>query len=606
MRRSKGREEPESEVTERVVVRREPIPTARAILWKPLPDSYHLLASMMRSPEQQTYLFITQRAFLQVERHLASALDLDLGGFLAGHLYECPRTRVRYSIVNTTVPFAEVTGDPIGRRVTEREYNAVRTRLDAHGLALIGWYRNGAGLGLQLLPDDVETHLAYFSTPWQTTMLVLPDASRPRGAFFTYDPRVGRGYCIPFYELFDADGTDRELRARTCVTWRSYVPAVPVQPMPAEDREIAEITVKPIRSEPEPTPSDPIDEWWDAIKDPWVRLKDVATSAAQPDDVPAAVVWRPNGPATAPEPVEMPLLTPLPTRETVPDEPRAIAPVAPVATPPTTSVTAPPTTPVTAPPTPSVTVPPPQAANVSRPVPPFVGPARPMSRPVPFAQPIARPVTPPPSASTQKPSSATPPPARPSPCRTPQAPRPIPAAKAAAMAKAATPILVEVPPDLEERAMVWQRRRRIAFAVAAASFLGVGVLSTVRTRTQQVAQAATPAVVMDSTTPSEDAVTIATAPVENARPLSLPAAVDSLSRAIARYRVVENGHRQGVVGCQSLDRAHSTVLRARSTMDASRGRITGTLDVADSLRVSMVRAEYMHIAQLYRRSGCQP
>ena len=172
------------------------------------------------------------------------------------------------------------------------------------------------------------------------------------------------------------------------------------------------------------------------------------------------------------------------------------------------------------------------------------------------------------------------------------------------MAKATTPILVEVPPDLEERAMLWQKRRRVAFAVAAASFLGVAVLSTVRARTQQVAQAATTAAAVDSTTPSEDAATIAPPPVENARPIALPAAVDSLSRAIARYRVVENQHRQGVVGCHALDRAHSTVLRARSKMDASRGRITGTLDVADSLRVSMVRAEYMHFAQMYRRSGC--
>ena len=36
------------EVTQPVNVLREPPPLARAILWKPLPDAYHLLASMMR------------------------------------------------------------------------------------------------------------------------------------------------------------------------------------------------------------------------------------------------------------------------------------------------------------------------------------------------------------------------------------------------------------------------------------------------------------------------------------------------------------------------------------------------------------------------------
>src|SRR5688500_5157219 len=103
---------------ERERVLRDPMPTARAILWKPLPDSYHLLASMMRATEQQAVLFITQRAFLQVERHLRSAPDLELGGYLAGQLFECPRARVRYSVINTVVPFADVSNDALESRVT--------------------------------------------------------------------------------------------------------------------------------------------------------------------------------------------------------------------------------------------------------------------------------------------------------------------------------------------------------------------------------------------------------------------------------------------------------------------------------------------------------
>ena len=182
----------EPKVPEDDHIRREPLPLDRAVLWKPLPDSYHFLASMMRTREHQAQLFITQRAFLQIDRHLTSAPELELGGFLAGHLCQCPRSGTRYTIVNTVIPFAEISGDPLGSRVTAAAYERVRTRLDGHRLVLIGWYRNSSGLGLQLLPDDVEAHLAYFNEPWQVTMLVIPEPSKSKGAFFTYDPRVGR------------------------------------------------------------------------------------------------------------------------------------------------------------------------------------------------------------------------------------------------------------------------------------------------------------------------------------------------------------------------------------------------------------------------------
>lgn len=573
---------------ERVTIRREPMPTTRAILWKPLPDSYHLLASMMRANEQQMHLFVTQRAFLQVERHLASGADLELGGFLAGHLYQCPRTRARYSIVNTIIPFADVTGDPIGVRVTEKAHKAVKTRLDAHGLVLIGWYRSGAGLGLQLLPDDIETHLAYFEQPWETTILILPDPLKPRGGFFTYDPRVGRGYCVPFYELFDTTEPKAERMARTCVTWKTYVPSMPVELMPAEDREIVEMTVRPVRIQADPEPPEPLDEWIDAIKDPWVRLKDVALSATRREDEPLGVVLRPT---TRPEvAANAPLQPPARTPQAPAEAPR------PVAEPPKAADQAP------SRPAPNGAVKAP-----ARPLPPFVGPARPARQGTASPPPAARA----PTAEVAAPPKAPPAPhsngasstsKAPGPARRPTPkPRPIPAKTAAELARAAAaPCPVALPPDFHEEALRWRRRRRIGFAIAAASFLAVIALSSLRPRPQQIAQAATG----DSSTSAEAAAILAV-PSENGEgPLSLTVAVDSLSAAIAFYRSVDDDHRRGLVGCSALDRAHDRVIRGRAGVGAARGHVTGGLQVADSLRVSMVGAEYTHVAQLYRRSGC--
>jgi hypothetical protein len=553
-----GESEDHREVTERERVVRDPMPTARAILWKPLPDSYHLLASMMRTTEQQASLFVTQRAFLQVERHLRSAPDLELGGYLAGQLFECPRTRVRYSIVNTVVPFADVSDDPLGSRVTQASFDAVRKRLDRHQLSLIGWYRNGSGLGLQLLPDDVETHLTFFSQPWQTTMLVMPDPTKPKGAFFTYDPRVSRSYCIPFYELFDTPTGDAHRLGRTCVSWTTYVASAPVAPLAVAEKEVVESTVSPPRKpDPEPVPVEPIDEWWDAIKEPWVRLKDVAVSATRRDEAPSASEkTAPPRPKPRPLVIEPQRPRPMPTRQAEPPDDDDVF------VPPTGSAV----------PKPSRTPPP-----VVRQAPPKREQPRPTG-PRPFVTP---------TAAAEQPASAA-----------PSSPAAAPVLRTPVMP---APPTVALPPDFHEEARRWQRRRRIGMAVAAASFLGVIVLSTLRSRMTRGASPAAPVATQATTsTPLTVAMGGTTEPGE----LSLDAAVDSLSGALAYYRDIANDHRDGLVGCRVLDRAYALVGRARTRVDSTRRKISGNLADADSIRVSMLGAEYTFVAQTYRRSGC--
>ncbi len=566
MRRPARDTEVHQEVTARGHVLRDPLPTARALLWKPLPDSYHLLASMMRTSEQQAVLFITQRAFLQVERHLRSAPDLELGGFLAGQLFECSRTHVRYSVINTVVPFADVSSNALLSRVTQESFDTVRKRLDAHQLSLIGWYRNGTGLGLQLLPDDVETHLTYFDQPWQTTMLVMPDPAKPKGAFFTYDSRVGRSYCIPFYELFDSPGLEANRLDRTCVSWTTYVAAEPVAPLPVAEKEVVEATVTPPRKPtPEPEPKEPIDEWWEAIKDPWVKLKDVATSATRREEAPSPVVES--------------------VRERVPVRPLKVEPIRP------------PTAPVREPRMHDERAPiiPPAGSGVPRPARSQSAVAQPL--PVERA-PVVPPFTKPSAPPRERPQPLT----RPAPpLGAPRGKRPAPPL-AMPVASASNGPAVALPPDFHEEARRWQRRRRIGFAVAAVSFLSVIALSTLRSRTSGGPPPPAPAAAQ----PVSSAGLVAamdgdTAPVE----LSLAAAVDSLSGALAYYRDIANDHRDGLVGCRVLDRAYALVGRARTRVDSARQQIAGSLADADSIRVSMLGAEYTFVTQTYRRSGCR-
>jgi hypothetical protein len=215
--------------------------------------------------------------------------------------------------------------------------------------------------------------------------------------------------------------------------------------------------------------------------------------------------------------------------------------------------------------------------------------------PMPLA-PALPPLTKPNGAPRERPQAAAARPAPPvmAPRKRPAPPISIP------MATPNGPSLA-LPPDFYEEARRWQHRRRIGLAVAAVSFLAVIALSSLRSRASGGAAPAAPAVV-EATTSS--GLTIAmngtSAPVE----ISLGGAVDSLSGALAYYRDIANDHREGLVGCRVLDRAYALVGRARTRVDSARQQIPGRLADADSIRVSMLGAEYTHVTQTYRRSGC--
>jgi hypothetical protein len=182
----------------------------------------------------------------------------------------------------------------------------------------------------------------------------------------------------------------------------------------------------------------------------------------------------------------------------------------------------------------------------------------------------------------------------------PAAPKPRPELPPATAVSAPGPAIA-LPPGFHEEAQRWQRRRRIGLAVAAASFLGVIALSTLRSRPSRGAPPVAPTATQPTT--ATGLSTVAHGGDANVE-LSLGTAVDSLSGALAYYRDIANDHRQGLVGCRVLDRAYALVGRARTRVDSSRHRIAGGLTDADSIRVSMLGAEYTFVTQTYRRSGC--
>ena len=259
-------------------------------------------------------------------------------------------------------------------------------------------------------------------------------------------------------------------------------------------------------------------------------------------------------------------------------EPTVPPPVVQERRPPAAPEARPPSRPIAPPPlfaVPKPSVSPSAQGTATRAAPPFAGPPRPMPRPAPPAPaaseiaPVERPVSPAADRVTTPASSRSKP------------PRPIPRGDSGGNAAGDGASAVALPPDFHDEAMRWQRRRRIGFAVAAASFLAVIVLvHRSRTRKRQRTSAGRQRRVRWWRRRRYPP-----APTNGDVIPALPAAVDSLSGALLFYREVEQDHRGGLVGCRVLDKAYVLVGRARTRVDSARGQVAGPLVAADSIRV---------------------
>ena len=170
----------------------ERFPADRCIRWNPLPDSYHLLAEMVRSPGDEYKLVVAQAVLKQIDAHLHATTDRVAVGLLLGQIYDCPESGIQYTVVRgiERIPDALVAAE--GEEITDESWRAIDPEIRRHGARVLGWYRSRARVTSQLPPLDAAAHMKRFKHPWQTALLVSPDLEQPRGAFYVYEARVGR------------------------------------------------------------------------------------------------------------------------------------------------------------------------------------------------------------------------------------------------------------------------------------------------------------------------------------------------------------------------------------------------------------------------------
>jgi len=233
------------------------LPLAQSVLWHPTSPG----AGPRRPPSGPYPVFLDQKAIGAIHAHYETAGRQGMMGFLVGDLYECPTSRVRYVVVDSTIRLNQaVYGDKtlvIVSRLWDRIQDELR-KTDGH---LIGWYHSHPPLAHELAPGDVETHLQYFKRPWHVALVLGAEHEGPVAGLFR--PRPGEtssASSLPFYELLESDEAFVDGKKRSILPWINMLTddaaviynEAAVPPPPPVPHATGRGTVEMVRATPPP------------------------------------------------------------------------------------------------------------------------------------------------------------------------------------------------------------------------------------------------------------------------------------------------------------------------------------------------------------------
>ncbi|MEJ2546427.1 MAG: hypothetical protein P8125_01265 [Gemmatimonadota bacterium] len=212
---------------------RRPFPIDRAVYWTPKRSE----APGPPTPDGPYEFVIQREALAAMFRHVSGDARESRFGFLLGRLHRCPLTGLHYAVVDTVLPAAEEFAEDAPGAYLLRAWADAQPEFRRHPGVLLGWYHSHHLLGLLLSEGDEDANRRYFSEPWQSCVLFVPDDARPLGCLFR--PGITRSAREPlspepFWELPDED----EPGGRSALDWTNYetrtAEAVDGLPAPAE------------------------------------------------------------------------------------------------------------------------------------------------------------------------------------------------------------------------------------------------------------------------------------------------------------------------------------------------------------------------------------
>ena len=219
-------------------VKRRPMPLDESVHWKPLRDSHYIVASLQPADGGRRQIFVQQSVLVHAQASARGAQARRTFGLFLGHFFECSVTGTDFMVIDKVVEHhlgsgdhATVAADTDLATVIERALAGVDNRGRAE---VLGWYCVAGSVEANPSPGTASLHASYFPEPWQTVLVLAPDAHhRVGGTFFLHDSTNARWFYAPFYELADAPPEPNRPKT-TYLSWPQYMTAEAVVPVHLE------------------------------------------------------------------------------------------------------------------------------------------------------------------------------------------------------------------------------------------------------------------------------------------------------------------------------------------------------------------------------------
>ncbi|MEJ7810916.1 MAG: hypothetical protein WKG32_10955 [Gemmatimonadaceae bacterium] len=168
-------------------------------------------------------MFITQGALREIGRHIWTAPEQEVLGFLLGEHVQSSHTGARHLLVTSTTQSSYVLAEDGAEQIGDDALHAAYLEARRRKLVLLGWYHSAPFVWPEPDPRDLRSHAVHFTEPWQVGIVVAPTGERPTGGVF----RAGAGGdlrspFLPFYEVVDEGGVLPDGRKRTVTPWKNY------------------------------------------------------------------------------------------------------------------------------------------------------------------------------------------------------------------------------------------------------------------------------------------------------------------------------------------------------------------------------------------------
>jgi hypothetical protein len=213
-------------------VRRQAMPVAMSIQWKPLRDSHYVVASLQPGGALRQ-IFARQSTLREIQAIVRGAPGQPVVGLLLGHRFDCSLSLTPYVLIESHV---EVALASLAEQAVSDAIRALHGRVGrGNSVEVLGWYCTGRSPGAAVSPTHAAVHFACFAERWQT-VLILGDGG-DAGGFFLHDSTAARWFHAPFYELLDSTPSSRGPRS-TCIAWPAYLTSAAVVPLAESPRQV--------------------------------------------------------------------------------------------------------------------------------------------------------------------------------------------------------------------------------------------------------------------------------------------------------------------------------------------------------------------------------